>query len=110
MVSKVGGTVTGKVFVVPVKAVDGVCLRVEGREVFLYQYDPKYKKRWEDKKAFYKKNGIEEGKNLIVTYDVGGALDSQQVESIIQDVFDVWTLWKEFISLIIAHADYITAK
>ena len=51
--------------------------------------DPKYKKRWEDKKAFYKKNGIEEGKNLIVTYDVNGALDSQQVESIIQDVFDV---------------------
>lgn len=45
MVSKVGGTVTGKVFVVPVKAVDGVCLRVEGREVFLYQYDPKYKKQ-----------------------------------------------------------------
>lgn len=51
--------------------------------------DPKYKKRWEDKKAFYKKNGIEEGKNLIVTYDVDGALDSQQVESIIQDIFDV---------------------
>lgn len=49
--------------------------------------DPKYKKRWEEKKAFYKKNGIEEGKNLIVTYDVDGMLDSQKVERIIQDVF-----------------------
>ena len=51
--------------------------------------DPKYKKRWEEKKAFYKKNGIEEGKNLIVTYDVNGSLGSQQVEEIIEDVFDV---------------------
>jgi len=51
--------------------------------------DPKYRKRWEDKKAFYKKNGIEEGKNLIVTYDENGALDSQRVEDIIQEIFDV---------------------
>ena len=51
--------------------------------------DPKYKKRWEEKKAFYKKNGIEEGKNLIVTYDVNGSLGSQKVEEIIEDVFDV---------------------
>lgn len=51
--------------------------------------DPKYRKHWEDKKAFYKKNGIEEGKNLIVTYDENGSLDSQKVEEIIQDVFDV---------------------
>ena len=50
--------------------------------------DPKYKKRWEDKKAFYKKNGIEEGKNLIITYDVNGALDSQYVEEIIQRLFE----------------------
>lgn len=50
--------------------------------------DPKYKKRWEDKKAFYKKNGIEEGKNLIVTYDENGALDSQKVEEIIEELFE----------------------
>jgi hypothetical protein len=51
--------------------------------------DPKYKKRWEEKKAFYKKNGIEEGKNLIVTYDVNGTLDSHLVEETIQDIFDL---------------------
>ena len=45
MISKVGGTVDGKVFPVPVKALDGICIRVEGREVFLYQYDPKLKKQ-----------------------------------------------------------------
>ena len=45
MISKVGGTVEGKVFAVPVKALDGVSIRVEGREVFLYQYDPKLKKQ-----------------------------------------------------------------
>ena len=46
--------------------------------------NPQYKKRWEEKKAFYKKNGIEEGKNLIVTYDINGTLDSQKVEEIIR--------------------------
>ncbi len=51
--------------------------------------NPKYKKRWEDKKAFYKKNGIEEGKNLIITYDEKGSLDSQKVEKIIQGVLDL---------------------
>lgn len=50
--------------------------------------DPKYKKRREDKKAFYKKNGIEEGKNLIVTYDENGSLDSQKVEDIIEEIFE----------------------
>ncbi|MGN0362471.1 MAG: hypothetical protein ACI4ET_06490 [Bilifractor sp.] len=50
--------------------------------------DPKYRKRWEEKKAFYKKNGIEEGKNLIVTYDEQGSLDSQKVEKIIEDIFE----------------------
>ena len=48
--------------------------------------NPQYKKRWEEKKAFYKKNGIEEGKNLIVTYDINGTLDSQKVEEIIRDL------------------------
>lgn len=51
--------------------------------------DPKYRKRWEEKKAFYKKNGIEEGKNLIVTYDENGSLDSQKIEKIIQDIFGI---------------------
>ena len=50
--------------------------------------DPGYRKRWEDKKAFYKKHGIEEGKNLIVTYDQEGAFDSQVVDQIINDIFE----------------------
>ena len=45
LVTLVGGTVEGKVFTPPVKAVDGLCIRVEGREVFLYQYDPSLKKQ-----------------------------------------------------------------
>ena len=45
MITQVGGTLDGKVFVAPVKALDGVCIRVEGREVFIYQYDPKLKKQ-----------------------------------------------------------------
>jgi len=45
MISRVGGFADGKVFVVPVKAVDGICIRVEGREVFLYQYDLSSKKQ-----------------------------------------------------------------
>ncbi|MBR6029635.1 MAG: AAA family ATPase [Clostridia bacterium] len=49
---------------------------------------PAYRKRWEEKKAFYKKNGIEEGKNLIVTFDRAGSLDSQSVEKIIDELFD----------------------
>ena len=51
--------------------------------------DPKYKKRWEDKRLFYKKNGIEEGKNLIVTYDENGSINSQKVEKIIEDIFSL---------------------
>ena len=45
MITQVGGTLDGKVFPVPVKAMDGISIRVEGREVFLYQYDPKLKKQ-----------------------------------------------------------------
>ena len=45
IVTRVGGVVEGRVFVVPVKAVDGVSLRIEGRDVFLYQYDPSRKKQ-----------------------------------------------------------------
>ncbi len=51
--------------------------------------DPSYRKKNEAKLSFYKKHGIEEGKNLIVTYDENGALDSQLVDQIISEVFDV---------------------
>lgn len=37
--TRVGGTFSGKVFVPPVKALDGVAMRIEGRDVFFYQYD-----------------------------------------------------------------------
>ena len=45
MITQVGGTLDGKVFPVPVKAMDGICIRVEGREVFFYVYNPKLKKQ-----------------------------------------------------------------
>ncbi|MBO5723721.1 MAG: hypothetical protein J6S58_02730 [Lentisphaeria bacterium] len=39
VVSRTGGVYAGKVFVPPVKALDGVAIKVEGREVFFYKYD-----------------------------------------------------------------------
>ena len=52
--------------------------------------DPFYKKNWEDKKEFYRKNGIVEGKNLIVTFDdEKGGLDSYKIDQLIIDVFDL---------------------
>jgi len=52
--------------------------------------DPGYKKRWEEKKKFYEKNGIIEGKNLIVTYDdEKGGLDASKIQQIIEDTFDL---------------------
>ena len=52
--------------------------------------DPQYRKRWEDKKKFYEKNGIVEGKNLIVTYDdENGGLDSDVIQKIIEETFDL---------------------
>ena len=52
--------------------------------------DPTYKRNWEDKKEFYKKNGIVEGKNLIVTYDdEKGGLDSYEIDQLITDIFDL---------------------
>ena len=51
--------------------------------------DPEYRKKNESKLAFYKKHGIEEGKNLIVTYDKAGALDSHEVDQIINGTFDL---------------------
>lgn len=52
--------------------------------------DPIYKRNWENKKEFYKKNGIVEGKNLIVTYDdEKGGLDSYEIDQLIMDIFDL---------------------
>ena len=52
--------------------------------------DPKYVKRWEDKKKFYEKHGIVEEKNLIVTYDEeNGGLDSEYIDRLIKDIFDI---------------------
>ena len=52
--------------------------------------DPVYKRNWEDKKAFYKKNGIVEGKNLIVTFDdEKGGLDSYTIDQLIIKIFDL---------------------
>jgi ATP-dependent exoDNAse (exonuclease V) alpha subunit len=51
--------------------------------------DPKYRKRWEDKKAFYAKCGIREGENLIVTYDdEKGGLDTDSIDTLIKQTFD----------------------
>lgn len=47
--------------------------------------DSHYRKRWEDKKAVYKKNGIIEGENLIVSYDdINGSIDSVAIKSLIE--------------------------
>jgi hypothetical protein len=44
-----------------------------------------YRSRWEQKKRFYLEHGIEEGKNLIVTYDqLNGGLDTQNIETMIE--------------------------
>lgn len=52
--------------------------------------DPKYAKRWEDKRKYYEKHGIVEGKNLIVTYDdEKGGLDSSAIDKLIRDTFDL---------------------
>ena len=45
MITQVGGTLDGKVFTAPVKAMDGLSIRVEGREVFFYFYNPQLKKQ-----------------------------------------------------------------
>lgn len=84
----------------PVLALEGVVKRPDFKiidddtgETWYWEHcglmdDPRYKRRWEEKKAFYQKNGIKEGKNLIVTFDKDGALDSQKVERIIEEIFD----------------------
>lgn len=52
--------------------------------------DPQYKRQWEEKKKFYEKNGIVEGKNLIVTYDdEKGGLDAAEIQKIIEETFEL---------------------
>lgn len=52
--------------------------------------DPQYKKRWEEKQKFYEKNGIVEGKNLIVTYDDDkGGINTELIQKIIEEHFDL---------------------
>lgn len=51
--------------------------------------DPGYRKKNENKLAYYKKHGIEEGKNLIVTYDNDRTIDSMLVDKIITETFEV---------------------
>lgn len=46
-----------------------------------------YSERWNNKKQLYANNGIIEGKNLIVTYDKNGAIDSHEIRSIIKKIF-----------------------
>ena len=58
MITQVGGTLDGKVFVAPVKALDGVSIRVEGREVFFYQYNPKLKKQHQKLEQIRKSNQL----------------------------------------------------
>jgi ATP-dependent exoDNAse (exonuclease V) alpha subunit len=51
-------------------------------------HDTAYLKHWEEKKAFYAAHGIEEGKNLIITYDnKNGGIDSIYIRNIIQQYF-----------------------
>lgn len=50
--------------------------------------DIRYAKRWHDKEAFYAKNGIERGKNLIVTEErAGEGLDSYKINELIKEIF-----------------------
>lgn len=39
-----------------------------------------YKKSWENKKKFYKRNNIEEGVNLLTSEDKNGGIDSREIE------------------------------
>ena len=45
-----------------------------------------YCKHWEEKKALYKKHGIEEGNNLIVSQDsLNGGIDSARIQDLIRE-------------------------
>lgn len=45
MSNRVGGTYSGKMFVPPVKATDGVSMQLEGRDIVFYKYDTKLSKQ-----------------------------------------------------------------
>ena len=50
--------------------------------------DARYAKRWHDKEKFYAKNGIERGKNLIVTEEFQGeGLDSYRINEMVKEIF-----------------------
>ena len=52
--------------------------------------DAAYRQRWENKKKFYAKNGIVEGKNLIITEDdVSGGLDAAYIQQKIEETFNI---------------------
>jgi len=50
--------------------------------------DTRYSKRWEEKKALYKKHDIVEGDNLIVSKDsLNGGIDSAEIKRLIDKYF-----------------------
>lgn len=52
--------------------------------------DAAYRQRWENKKKFYAKNGIVEGKNLIITEDdTSGGLDAAYIQQKIEETFNI---------------------
>ena len=76
-----------------VKRPDFKIIDADTGEVWYWEHcgmmsDTRYAKRWHDKEKFYAKNGIERGKNLIVTEEFAGeGLDSHQINEMIKDVF-----------------------
>ena len=76
-----------------VKRPDFKIIDADTGEVWYWEHcgmmsDARYAKRWHDKEKFYAKNGIERGKNLIVTEEfVGEGLDSHQINAMIKDIF-----------------------
>ena len=76
-----------------VKRPDFKIIDADTGEVWYWEHcgmmsDARYAKRWHDKEKFYAKNGIERGKNLIVTEEYAGeGLDSYKINEMIKDVF-----------------------
>lgn len=76
-----------------VKRPDFKIIDADTGEVWYWEHcgmmsDTRYVKRWNKKEKFYAKNGIERGKNLIVTEEFSGeGLDSYQINKMIKEVF-----------------------
>lgn len=76
-----------------VKRPDFKIIDADTGEVWYWEHcgmmsDARYAKRWHDKEKFYAKNGIERGRNLIVTVEYAGeGLDSFKINELIQDTF-----------------------